>query len=237
MDGDYLYVAAQDKGLRVFEITNPANPVRVAAVAQGFGDARAIVVNGERGFVADKEQGLKIVDLSDPGHPVLLNPELPPAPKVAEDVSFRNGKVYVAEGSAGVAVYSADDISERVLVSVGGSAESLRWVGENLEVATASGLTVLRSDPLGRLSLRSADESPAAALFREGLEEKGSAVGPSTAGFGIRNRSTWPGAESDSSLPEAEEKTPAEASHRPAQPPETSPAKAVKQPAPTSQKR
>ncbi len=74
--GNYLYLidykpfeAEDTKGLYIFDITNPANPVFVsryaALVSQGYG----LEVNGNFVYVADKNGGLEVIDVADPANP------------------------------------------------------------------------------------------------------------------------------------------------------------------------
>ena len=71
--GNYAYVANNDDGLRIFDVSNPANPLNVGHVAVSAGDyAYDVVVSGGRAFMAGYNSGLSIFDISNPVSPVLV---------------------------------------------------------------------------------------------------------------------------------------------------------------------
>jgi hypothetical protein len=143
-----LYVAAHRKGLRVFDLSNPADPVLLGRLDDGFVDAWAVTVDGDVAWVADGAGGLKKVDVSDPEHPrIEAGEDLSTAFGTAEDVTLRDDRVYVAGGGAGVLYYDSADIADRSRVEVGGAAKDFAWIGEHLAVATISGVAVLDVDP------------------------------------------------------------------------------------------
>lgn len=141
--GNYLFVAAHSYGIRIFDVSNPENPAAVGSLAKGFVDAFAIAVDGNRAYVADGAGGLKVVDVTNKKAPVLLSGEtLNTAVGTAVDITARNGKVYVACGGAGLAVYDGAKLNTRAVHAVRGSAESLAWVGSYLAVGSLTGVTV-----------------------------------------------------------------------------------------------
>ncbi|MHC4812947.1 MAG: Ig-like domain-containing protein [Planctomycetota bacterium] len=141
--GNYLFVAAHSYGIRIFDVSNPENPTLVGSLAKGFVDAFAIAVDGNRAYVADGAGGLKIVDVTNKKAPALLSGEtLNTAVGTAVDITVRNGKVYVACGGAGLAVYDGAKLNTRTVYAVRGSAESLAWVGSYLAVGSLTGVTV-----------------------------------------------------------------------------------------------
>jgi hypothetical protein len=145
--GDYLYVAAHNKGIRVFDIADPEIPAEIGRLDDGFIDAFDIAISGTVAYVADGPAGLKIVNVADPQNPVLVGGEdLTTAVGTSQAVTVRAGKVYVAAGSAGLAVYDAGGIDSRVLVPVGGMAEDLTWADDHLVVSTMGGVVVLETD-------------------------------------------------------------------------------------------
>jgi hypothetical protein len=84
--GNYAYVAAEGAGLHVFDVRNPADPVRVGGYDTS-GSALAVAVSGNRIYVADGEKGLPNVqyamrvDGAAPGTPCVIEatPALGPA--------------------------------------------------------------------------------------------------------------------------------------------------------------
>ena len=77
------------------------------------------------------------MDISDPSGPEILDGEtLETADGTSEDVTVKDGRVYLAAGGAGVAAYEGGDLSSRSILQIGGSAESLCWLGDFLAVGT-----------------------------------------------------------------------------------------------------
>jgi hypothetical protein len=68
--GDYAYVAAASAGLRIVNVSDPANPTGVGFYDMA-GGAMAVAVVGSYAYVADSgsQGGLRIIDISDPEHP------------------------------------------------------------------------------------------------------------------------------------------------------------------------
>src|ERR1700722_14339781 len=66
--GHFAYLANYDDGLRIYDISNPANPVSVGNVNNGL--AAGVPLAGNFACVADSSDGLRIYDISDPANPV-----------------------------------------------------------------------------------------------------------------------------------------------------------------------
>jgi len=143
ISGDYLYVAAHNDGIRVFNIVDPENPVSVGGIATGFADAFDIDVEGDTAYVADGPDGLKVVDVSDRALPRIVDSENPAnAVGASEAVAVKAGKVYVAAGSSGLAIYDQSDITARTLIPLDGYAEDLAWHGDYLVVSHKHGFSI-----------------------------------------------------------------------------------------------
>lgn len=150
--GDRLYVAAHAYGIRIFDLTDPADPVLVGSLTTGFDDAFAIAVSGQTAYVADGAGGLKIVDLTNEAAPVIVAGENPDtAPGTAEDVLVIGEHVYVASGGAGVAVYPLNSLAPRTLYNTPDCAIGLARVGNHLAVADLGGLQIFEIQPGGAL--------------------------------------------------------------------------------------
>jgi hypothetical protein len=93
--GNYAYVANTLSGLRIINVSDPANPYEV-----GFyntpGTATGVVVNGDYAYVAAGNAGLRIIDVSDPANPVEVS--FYDTPGYAAAVSVIGNYVYVADG-------------------------------------------------------------------------------------------------------------------------------------------
>jgi hypothetical protein len=152
--GDRLYVPAHAYGIRIFDISNPVTPVLIGSLEEGFDDAFHIAIDGTTAYVADGAGGLKIVDLSNELQPVIIDGEDPhTAAGTAEHVLVHEGRVYVACGGAGVAVYEAGDLSSRALHDTPICAKALALVGVHLAVADIGGIEVFAFEPDGSLAL------------------------------------------------------------------------------------
>jgi hypothetical protein len=75
MNGNYVYVAAGQAGLHVYDITNPASPARIATLDTP-GIAADVSILGNYAFVGDADiqspSGYHIVDIRNPAAPVLV---------------------------------------------------------------------------------------------------------------------------------------------------------------------
>lgn len=154
IDGDYLYVAAHSKGIRIYSLANPEDPSLGGSLQEGFVDAWAIAVDGNTAYVADGGGGLKILDVTDRSDPVIIDgEELETAVGTCEDVAFRNGNVFVAAGGAGIAVYEGGNINNRNLFHLRGYAQDLCWSDDFLVVAKGDGFVVLEVNDPGAISV------------------------------------------------------------------------------------
>jgi hypothetical protein len=143
--GDRLYVAAHAYGIRIYSLADPAAPQLVGSLEQGFADAFAIAVHGTQAFVADGDAGLKVVDIGDESAPSIVFGEDPMATLgAAEDVRVIGEHVYVAHGSAGVAVHPLADPATRTLYDTPTCAKHLAQAGPWLGVADIGGIEVYR---------------------------------------------------------------------------------------------
>ncbi len=143
LDGDYLYIAAHNAGIRIYDISNPELPDSVGSLTTGFTDAFDIAIAGDSAYVADGGGGLKIVNVEDRTDPFLVTGEnLGTALGTAEAITVRDGKVYMTLGGEGLAIYDCDDISSREVISTYGFSEDLCWLGDYLAVSTYPGVVV-----------------------------------------------------------------------------------------------
>ena len=150
VSGDYLYVTAHSKGIRIFDISDRVNPVMVGRIDSGFVDAFAIHVEGDTAYVADGAGGLKIVDVTDRTAPSIIDGEdLSTAEGTSQDVTMKDGQVYVAAGGAGLAIYQDGDLTKRTHRHCSGCAKHFAWVGDYLAMTTMWRVLVFSVDGLG----------------------------------------------------------------------------------------
>ncbi|MEZ4387058.1 MAG: FlgD immunoglobulin-like domain containing protein [Candidatus Krumholzibacteriia bacterium] len=99
------WVADGQEGLRVVDITDPANLTTLATLVVG-GQTRDVVrsrTGSPYVYLADDFYGLRVVEVSDPAAPVLLG-SFPSADR-GMGVDARDGLVVLAAGETGVYVY------------------------------------------------------------------------------------------------------------------------------------
>ncbi len=180
LDGEYLYAAVHAHGLRVYSLADPLNPVEVGRLETGLTDAFAIHIVGDTAYVADGAGGLKLVDVSDPTAPVLLGGEsLETATGTAEDVTARDGHVYVAAGGSGVAFFENGDVGSRTLYRVDAAARDIGWVEDRLVVDDLNGIRIYDVAPDGSLSLAARET-----VSRRGTNAQLLRIASGTASFG-----------------------------------------------------
>ncbi|MHC5012006.1 MAG: LVIVD repeat-containing protein, partial [Planctomycetota bacterium] len=69
VEGTYAYVAEDELGLAIVDVSDPAFP-EVVSILDTPGDAEGVAVLGTLAYIAD-DTGLQIVDITDPTNPVL----------------------------------------------------------------------------------------------------------------------------------------------------------------------
>ena len=103
--GNFAYLANFNDGLRIYDISDPANPVSVGNTNNGL--ASGVAVSGNSAFVADSADGLRIYDVSNPVNPVSVGNTNNGATALAVTVS-RN-LAYLANGSDGLRIYDVSN--------------------------------------------------------------------------------------------------------------------------------
>ncbi len=100
-----VYVAGGPEGLLVVDVSDPLDPMILAALDTPSW-AAGLALDGATGFVADVSS-LEIVDLSDPGDPRPLGSVATPGDAV--DVAVSSGFAYVADSGWGLRVVDVSD--------------------------------------------------------------------------------------------------------------------------------
>jgi hypothetical protein len=112
------FVAAEQMGLVMFDVTSPGSPAPLGAVDTP-GEARAVAASGQYAFVADWRAGVQVVDVSDPMAPEIV--ATIDTPGVAAG-AFRHGDLlYAACHAGGVVVYDVTDPTAPVAAGVIGT--------------------------------------------------------------------------------------------------------------------
>ena len=96
-DGTKLAVLVGGGAIQIYELSKPAEPVRVTAFKTPSGRPVRAALHGSRAFVADSREGLQVVDLSNPKAPRLVASHKTAAP--ARDVAVTDSHVFVVVGA------------------------------------------------------------------------------------------------------------------------------------------
>jgi PKD repeat protein len=157
--GDYAYVAADNKGMRIFNISNPAVMKEVWSTGEGF-NAYDIEIEGNLAYLAAHYSGLKIYDITDPENPVLKTTYNPtngsyyPALTVVEDRVYARGYAYQDGNPTGrLDTIDVSDPANPVLISTQTVDGTDDWQGvdvsDNLVYTTgSSGISVIAAQTL-----------------------------------------------------------------------------------------
>ncbi len=141
--GGRAYVGNDRDGLRILDVSDPAQPRLISTVATTNQVFEADVV-GNHAYVADGDGGLKIVDVQDPVHPVVVG-QLPTGTAIA--VRVAGSHVYVSDFSGKkVHVVNIADPAKPVVASeipLPGDGRSAQVVGSRLYVAAGWGGVVV----------------------------------------------------------------------------------------------
>jgi hypothetical protein len=106
VSGNYAYLANGYDCLRVYDISNPANPVNVGHINDGGnGDAAVgVAVSGNYAYLAYVGDGLRVYDISNPANPVNVGHTNNGG--YADGVAVSGNYAYLANGDDGLRVYS-----------------------------------------------------------------------------------------------------------------------------------
>gem|GEM_PF-2049377 len=117
--GNHLYVADQNGGLQILDVTDPKNPSRIGGVNFGC-KATSVAVNDDesKAYVTDVCMGLFTVDISDKNNPSVIEDSVTPMPNQAEarDVKIRGDYAYVAARKEGLQIFDISNPSNVVPV-------------------------------------------------------------------------------------------------------------------------
>lgn len=106
LEGDLLFMAMEQVGLTIFDVSSPGNPQEIGHVDTP-GEARTVAVGGGHAYVADWRQGLAVIDISDPTSPTIVGSA--PTDGNAEGIFYRDGEAFVADHAGGLLVFDVSD--------------------------------------------------------------------------------------------------------------------------------
>ena len=137
--GNYAYVAANDGGLQVVNVSNPAAPAET-----GFcdtpGRASDVAVSGAYAYVAVDGGGLRVMNVSSPWAPYEIGAH--GSPSAARGVAVEEQYVYVADYNTGLVILNVTTPAAPSLVAsldTPGSARDVDVVGAYAYIADYNG--------------------------------------------------------------------------------------------------
>lgn len=146
VSGDYLYVSDYASGLKVADISDPANPVQVASRAV-YGLAHDVVVEGDIAYMATYDGGFYAFDISDPTNPQEIGNYN--VSDKAYDLAVSGNYAYVADTGVGTGLFVIDvsdpaNPTQAALFDTPGRAYGVAVVGDYAYVADyTAGLCVV----------------------------------------------------------------------------------------------
>jgi hypothetical protein len=130
-----VYVAYGTAGLRILDVSNPANVTLLSTTALG-GDSRAVVVSGNYAYLAARDSGVFVVDVTNPASPTKLKTI---KTRTARGVAVNGNYVYVAASDSGVGILNITNPAAPTIV---GFSHPNGHYGENVVAAgNVMGLT------------------------------------------------------------------------------------------------
>lgn len=113
--GSHAFVASQDDGLTIFDITNPIDPQPVGSYQSDRSGAliERVHCQDERAYVASGRAGVEILDISDPANPSFMSS----IGSTALDVHIDGHLAYIAHSGAELWIYDISDETSPILLS------------------------------------------------------------------------------------------------------------------------
>ena len=99
VSGNYAYIADEDTGLCIVNISNPAKPTKVSSY-ETPGMTRGVAISGPYAYIAAR--GLRVINVSDPAHPTEISSYNTPGRE--ENVVLSGSYAYVAAGGSGLRI-------------------------------------------------------------------------------------------------------------------------------------
>ncbi|MBI5198312.1 MAG: hypothetical protein HZA19_06865, partial [Nitrospirae bacterium] len=176
-------------GLRIFDLTDPRNPLPLGQIHLN-GTGNGIDVFSHYAFIAAMTGGLFVVDIQDPANPVLVQTVETDGPAfsvvVRENVKTKGGGfiAFVAEGKKGMGIYGIADppltseflhrynglaTTEGRVVDLYVSDDNKAYLADDVEGLEIVDVSVLRSPTLlGRLATAGSTDAVAVAVVGSG---------------------------------------------------------------------
>ena len=143
ISGNYAYVADDNSGLAIIDISDPTNP-GTPVYRDTNGSAIGVTVRGNYAYVADYTSGLAIIDISNPSSP---GTPVYRATSKAYGVAISGNYAYVAAGLSGLAIINISNPASPgapVYRNTNGTARGVAISGNYAYVADrSSGLAII----------------------------------------------------------------------------------------------
>lgn len=154
--GDYAYLANGTDGLRIYDISDPANPHNVGhtnnstALTASFQD---LALSGPYAFLANANDGLRVYDVSDATQPkgIAHTNDSTALRAYASGVDISGDHLFVANGTDGLRIYDVSNPAQPVGVGhvTGFYGQNVRIFGEHAYVLSSTGFRIFDiSNPL-----------------------------------------------------------------------------------------
>jgi hypothetical protein len=104
--GHYLYVASSDRGLYIFDVTNPQRPVLIEPVVGFAGRTRRVFVSGARAFISDGS----LVHALDVSNPAVLKEIGSGVARVPQGVAADGDLLYLADEEDGLSIFTIKNL-------------------------------------------------------------------------------------------------------------------------------
>ena len=126
VEGDYVYVANNRRGLRVVDISDPAAPFEAGSLTLGTYGAVGIDLSDGYAWIAGSSDGIRVVDISDPANPSEIGgfDTIGSAGNVAVSGSY----LYAAYQSYGLRIIDVSDPENPVEAGLWETADNVRDV-------------------------------------------------------------------------------------------------------------
>jgi hypothetical protein len=164
INGSYAYVADGDSGLRIIDVSNPANVGGEVGRYDTGGHAVGVAVSGSYVYMADGEEGLRIIDVSTPSAPQEVGSL--DTDGFAKDVTLGGIYAYVADGQNGLRIIDVSKPSlpqEVGFFNTGGYVSGIVVDGSYAYIADRdSGLYIISNDLITDISTKLGDLVPEA---------------------------------------------------------------------------
>ena len=156
--GQVLYIAAQDSGVGIFDITQPTTPAFLTVKTGPF-SARDVAVVGNRAHVAGSTGGLRLLDVTVPASPVDLGSYDLPGFARALKVAVAGNQAFVAYDPIGLHIVDVTDNHNLVNTAVYNPTGWVRTVAKDanfLYLAEAeNGIRILHAADLSEVGFYS----------------------------------------------------------------------------------